>query len=137
MEDYAERILGVDEIRAGAMMDELGLLENKVYRKFVGKLSWLAENCRPDLSVVALNMAQKCKSATLGDLMMINKVLKKIWMKKNEVFFSRIGRKEDLVVTGVGDASYKLEKSIGGNIDLLRNDKTKTDKVLPLFWVRE
>ena len=73
MEDYAESIQGVDEIRTGTVTDELGLLENKVYQKFVGKLSWLAENCRPDLCVVALNMAQKCKSATLGDLMMINK----------------------------------------------------------------
>ena len=36
-------------------------------------------------------MAMKSKNATLGDLMMINKVLNKIWMKKNEVFFSKIG----------------------------------------------
>ena len=53
MENYAESIQGVDEIRSRNMTEGLGLLENKVYRKFVGKLSWLAENCSPDLSLVA------------------------------------------------------------------------------------
>ena len=78
-------------------------------------------------------MARDSKSATLGDLMSINRVLKKIWMKKNEVFFLRIGDKKNLVVSGVGDASYKLEeKSIRSNVVLLRNDKI--DCILPLFW---
>ena len=99
----------------------------------MGKISWLAENCRPDLAVTALKMARKSSKPTLADLKNINKVVKKVRMKKNEVRFTRIGNKEDLEVNGVGDASYKLdEKSIGGNIVLLRN--RKNEKVLPLFW---
>ena len=92
-----------------------------MYRKFVGKVSWLAENYRPDLAIVVLNMARKSKKATLRDLANINKVIKKIKMKKYEVIFTRIGRKEDLGISGIRDASYKLnEKAIGGNMVLLQ-----------------
>ena len=92
-----------------------------MYRKFVGKVSWLAENYRPDLAIVVLNMARKSKKGTLRDLANINKVIKKIKMKKYEVIFTRIGRKEDLGISGIGDASYKLnKKAIGGNMVLLQ-----------------
>ena len=133
MEDYAESIEEIKELRNDDDKEALTKIENKLYRKYVGKISWLAENCRPDLAVTALKMARKSSKPTLADLKNINKVVKKVRMKKNEVRFTRIGNKEDLEVNGVGDASYKLdEKSIGGNIVLLRN--RKNEKVLPLFW---
>ena len=45
----------------------------------------------------------------------------------------KIGNKEDLIVSGIGDASYNLtEKAIGGNVIFLRNEKN--ENVLPLFW---
>ena len=83
--------------------------------------------------MTALKMAKKSSKATLGDLQNVNKVIKKVRMKKNEVVFTKIGKKEDLVVNGIGDASYKVdEKAIGGNLVLLRNKKN--EKVLPLYW---
>ena len=40
--------------------------------------------------------------------------------------FSVIGRKEDLVIHSVGDASYKSDApSIGGNLLMLGNKNTK------------
>ena len=71
-------------------------IENKLYRKYVGKISWLVENCRPDLSIVALKLARKSKDLKLGDLEYINKVMRKIKMKRNEVNFTKIGEIEDL-----------------------------------------
>ena len=133
MKDYAGIITEIEEIRTGEKMEALTKIENKLYRKYVGKISWLAENCRPDLSIVALKLARRSKEPKLEDLHYINKVVRKIKMKKNEVNFTKIGRKEDLEVSGIGDASYKMgEKSIGGNVVLLRNKRNK--KVLPLFW---
>ena len=133
MEDYADSIQELKEIRKGDKNDPLTLLENKMYRKYVGKISWLAENCRPDLAVSAVKMAKQNGKATLKDLKVVNDVVKKIRMKENAVKFSRIGNKEDLVVTGIGDASYKVdEKAIGGNVVLLRN--MKDTRVLPVYW---
>ena len=133
MEDYAESIEDIKEIRKEKKTEMLTKIENKLYRKYIGKISWLAENCRPDLAVTALKMARKSGKATVGDLMNVNSVVKRIKQKKNEVKFTKIGRKEDLVVTGVGDASYKIdEKAIGGNIVMLRD--RKSESVMPLFW---
>ena len=104
-----------------------------MYRKYVGKCQWLAENCRPDLAFTALQLSRKSSGATLGDLKRINDVVDKIRGRKNVVRFKKIGKKEDLIVTGVGDASYKIgEKGIGGNIVMLRCKDT--EDVLPLFW---
>ena len=133
MEDYAESIEEIKEIRKEKKTEMLMKIENKLYRKYVGKISWLAENCRPDLAVTALKMARKSGKATVGDLMNVNSVVKRIKQKKNEVKFTKVGKKEDLVVTGVGDASYKVdEKVIGGNIVMLRD--RKSERVVPLFW---
>ncbi len=133
MEDYAESIEEIKEIRKEKKSEMLTKIENKLYRKYVGKISWLAENCRPDLAVTALKMARKSGKATVGDLMNVNSVVKRIKQKKNEVKFTKVGKKEDLVVTGVGDASYKVdEKAIGGNIVMLRD--RKSERVVPLFW---
>ena len=40
----------------------------KVYRKITGKISWWAENCRPDVCFDALDMAKRNSKATLADL---------------------------------------------------------------------
>ena len=133
MEDYAESIEEIKEIRKEKKTEMLTKIENKLYRKYVGKISWLAENCRPDLAVTALKMARKSGKATVGDLMNVNSVVKRIKQKKNEVKFTKVGRKEDLVVTGVGNASYKVDgKAVGGNIVMLRD--RKSERVVPLFW---
>ena len=112
MEDYAESIEEIKETRKEKKTEMLMKIENKLYRKYVGKISWLAENCRPDLAVTALKMARKSGKATVGDLLNVNSVVKRIKQKKNEVKFTKIGRKEDLVVTGVGDDSKPLLDSI-------------------------
>ena len=50
----------------------------KVLRKYVGKLSWVADNTRPDLAIYALELAKKQKKAVLKDLREINKVVEKV-----------------------------------------------------------
>ena len=92
----------------------------KLFRKYVGKLNWLAENTRPDLSVWALNLSKSNANATIGDLKKINQILKKVKIRQSKVKFSKIGKKEDLVIHAVGDASYKCDKN--------------SNKVSPIFW---
>ena len=83
--------------------------------------------------MTALKLANNSRKATLKDFKVVNDMVKRIKMKKNEVSFSKIGDKDDMMVAGIGDASYKVdEKAIGGNIVLMKNKKN--EKVLPLFW---
>ena len=68
MEDYVGSITEIEEIRTGEKTEALTKIENKLYRKYVGKISWLAENCRPDLSIIALKLARKSMEPKLEDL---------------------------------------------------------------------
>ena len=105
----------------------------KLFRKYVGKLSWLAENTRPDLAIWVLNLSKRNSNATIGDLKRINQVVKKVKSRQSRIKFSRIGTREDIIVHSVGDASYKCDSpSIGGNLVMLGNKTTR--KVSPLYW---
>ena len=77
MEDYA-RSLEEILVRVAKADEMLTRDELKVFRKFVGKLNWLAANVRPDFSIYALDLAKKQKKATVKDLREINRVLKKV-----------------------------------------------------------
>ena len=78
----------------------------KSFRKYVWKLSWLANNTRPDLAVYVMNLARRQKGAALKDLRDVNRVLKKVEEKENKIVFGKVANKEDLCVVGISDASY-------------------------------
>ena len=56
------------------------------------------------MSYTVLQMSQKNNSATIADLHNVNKVLKKVKAQKSEVYYGRVGKKEDLQIVGMGDA---------------------------------
>ena len=131
MEDYAQSLEDIN-IREAKADEKLTREELKIYRKYVGKLNWLAANTRPDLAIYALDMAKKQKKAVIKDLREINRVLKKVRERESKVVFSRIGNKEELCVIGVSDASYHCsERSVAGEVILLRNLGSK--KAAPIY----
>ena len=50
MEDYAKSLQEI-QVRDAKVDEPLPRDELKVFRKFVGKLNWLAANTRPDLAI--------------------------------------------------------------------------------------
>ena len=133
MEEYAKSIEEIQDIRKAKADDLLTKQELKVYRKYAGKIAWLAANTRPDLLITALLMSLNNSEARIRDLKRINHVIKRIHSKSNKVVFSRVGNKEELVIFGLGDASYRNNgKSIGGHLVLL-GSKNTCDAV-PIFW---
>ena len=134
MEDYVRSLNEIKEFRPAKKNDPLVASELKVYRGYTGKLSWLAENVRPDLSFTALNMSKKGVSAVMSDLKQVNHSIRKAKERPSKIVFKNIvDSKEDLEVIGVGDASYKWDdKSVGGNIVLLSNKTSK--QMMPVFW---
>ena len=132
MEEYAESLEDI-LIREDKASEPLDKDELRTLRKYVGKLSWLAANARPDLAVYALNLAKKQKKATLKDLRDINRILTIVRSKKSKIIFRKIGEKEDLCLIGITDASYSTtDNAVSGIIILIGNRKTKA--VLPIYW---
>ena len=77
MQDYVDSLDEVREIRKAERDDPLTRAELKVYRKMTGKLSWLANSTRPDLSYTALAMSKKNNTAQIKDLRDITRVVEK------------------------------------------------------------
>ena len=77
MDDYENSLEEIQEFRLVKKDEPLTKLEHKLYRKMTGKLAWLPDNTRPDLSHAVLDMSRKNKTATIGDLKDVNKVILK------------------------------------------------------------
>ena len=133
MENNAKNMEEITDIRKGKKSEPLTKVEMKLYRKFNGKLSWLAENCRPDLCFTALEMSRKNGRATLDDLKNINKTIKKVKGRSSRILLGKVGEPDDLIVYAIGDAAYKSdEKAVGGELVLLGNKKS--DKAIAIYW---
>ena len=133
MEDDAQSIEEIKELRKAGNNDPLTKTEYKVFRKYAGKIQWSAENVRPDLVFVGLNMSMKNNDATMGDLKKVNRIVKKVKSRGSKMKFGKIGKERDLKMYGLGDASYKCDsKSMEGNLILLGN--SIKEKEAPIYW---
>ena len=122
MKDYVDSLEEVKEIRKAVRDDPLTRAELKVFRKMTGKLSWLANSTRPDLSYTALAMSKKNNSAQIKDLRDITRVINKAKECPSKIKFSKIAPKESLMVVGIKDASFKSDdKAIEGVLLFLAN----------------
>ena len=99
----------------------------------MGKLSWLANSTRPDLSYTALAMSKKNNTAQIKDLRDITRVVEKAKERSCKVKFSKIAPKENLMIIGIGYASFKLDdKAIGGVLLFLANESMT--KAVLIYW---
>ena len=79
MKNYADSLEDIRDIRnVHNRKEPLTNLEMKEYRNMTGKIGWLANNTRPDLSFTALKMSKNNKEATISDLRDINRILAKV-----------------------------------------------------------
>ena len=85
------------------------------------------------MSYTSLSMSRKNNCATIADLRNISRVLKKAKERPSRLRYSNIADKDDLILIGIGDASFKVdEKAVDGVILLLSN--TAMPRAVPIFW---
>ena len=88
MEDYVNALEEVT-VRPAKKKELLNNDEMKLFRKLTGKISWLASNCRPDLSFNALKMSMKSKEAKIEDLKYANSVVRKAKQKVSRISYRK------------------------------------------------
>ena len=95
--------------------------------------AWLANSTRPDLCYLAMQMSKKNQGVTIADLRDVNRILKKVRERESLIKYKYIGGKDNLIIIGVGDASYKQDdKAIGGIFLFLAN--SSMTHAAPIFW---
>ena len=72
--------------------------ELRQLRGFAGKILWLSSQTRPDLSFNSLELSVERNRATIQTLKRANKVARKVFQKKSELFFRSVGHKYKLIV---------------------------------------
>ena len=77
MQDYIDSLEEIKEIRKAERDELLTRDELKLYRKVTGKLSWLANSTRPDLSYTALEMSKNNKRAQIKYLREVSRIVNK------------------------------------------------------------
>ena len=93
MEDYAESLQEIKEIRKANRNEKLTNAELKEYRKYTGKISWLAQGTRPDLSYSTLNLAKKNNNAVISDLRNVNRIVEKVKNEENKIIYKNWRRR--------------------------------------------
>ena len=63
-----------------------------------GKIAWLANSTRPDLSLNALQILKNSKEATISDLRDVNRILTKVRERESRVRYEHIGDKDNLMI---------------------------------------
>ena len=122
MADYVDSLEEIKEIRRADRDDDLTKMELNEYWKMTGKLSWLTNSTHPDLSYRALTMSKKNNSTLIFNLRDVFRILKKVRERSSKLKFKKIGSRDDLIIIGIGDASFKSDKkAVGGVILLLVN----------------
>ena len=98
-----------------------------------GMIAWLANSTRPHLCYLAMQMSKKNQGATITDLRDVNRILKKVREKESQIKYEHLGDGDDLVIVGIGDASYKQDnKAVGGIFLFLAN--SSLSRAAPIFW---
>ena len=133
MEEYTEAIQPAQIDPKKKKCQKLYYFENKEHRRLTGLLAWLAENTRPDIQFAVLQMSRANCEATIANLKYANNIVKKAKAKTSKIVFTKIADPNDLMVIGIGDASYTAgEKAVGGQILMLANKNN--GKAVPIVW---
>ena len=134
--EYVNAIEEIDVDKNDDIERPLNKKEFKAYRGATGKLIWLNEITRPDISFDSLSLSFHNKDAKVKHILAANKIIRKA--KKSESFlkFGRIGNFDDLKILTHTDASHltmdEKSKGVAGKIIFLSN-KDETC-VSPLHW---
>ena len=133
MNYHAKSMEEVKSIIKGERTKKLNCAEMMEYRRFTGKLNWLDLGTHTDLNYTMLEMSKKNNSAILANIQKVTKVMKKVKSKESEVFYRRVGDRDELQLIGIEYAFFKQdEKVVRVVILLLANNNFK--RAGPIYW---
>ena len=78
-------------------------------------------------------MSKKNQGATISNLRDVNRVLKRVREKEIKIKYGYLGDVDNLVIVGIGDASYKQEDIVIGGV-LIFLDHSSLTCALPIYW---
>ena len=114
-----------------AVLDEEGQAD---YRSAVGRIGWVANASRPDLAYDNLVLSMKLGTASLRDMKLIVKIMKKMKCENTSMKFVDLGPIAEWSIEGYGDAGFRSlpdkTSSCGGHVVMITNKNRGVSSVL-------
>ncbi len=127
-DDYVKAIeIGIlPSCRSKSKGSELSSEEYKLFRSYVGKINWVAQNSRPDLNFAMVELSTKFQCANISHLMDAIKVLKRVKTGDCKLKYPKLKDIDTARIVLYTDASFaNLDNSgscAGSVIFLVDND---------------
>lgn len=133
---YVQSLQGVtmSEGRSRQVHESLTSDEKLALRSVCGQLLWIANNTRPDLCFETCQLCNLGKSAVVGDLLKLNKLVRRAKQENVSVKFPNLSDPNKWIVTVYCDASYANlpdGSSQGGFIVFITSSE---EKAAPMVW---
>ena len=104
------------------------------FRALVGRIGWIASSTRPDLAYDNLVLSTKLGNATVWDMRLACKTVKKMKADGTKMKFVHLGPSTQWTLQGYGDAGFKSlpdkTSSCGGHVIILTNKEKGLSCVL-------
>ena len=134
--DYIASVkaIPVSKARVNNKNSDLSEQEKASYRSLVGQLNWIATQTRPDIAFEVCELSSMFKTATVAELLRLNKLVLKL--QKNNIILSFPGMQslDECIIEAYADASFaNLNGSFsqGGFVIFLKDNQ---DNRCPVFW---
>ena len=147
--------LNINSNRAGVSVDQMGYInaieslklsaerkkqrkspitqtEKDEYRKSIGQLNWISTQTRPDIAYDVCDLSVAMKTATVENLVQLNKVITRVKTEPYKLMFPKLNSLENCYLECYSDAAFANlpdEGSQGGFVIFLRSDKR-----CPIAW---
>ena len=105
-ETYAKSIKAIDISNKKNKTRVLSVEEKDRLRSAIGQLSWLGNQSRPDISANVCQLSGAYKDATVSDILLANKTIKKVSADNLSLYFPKLNLSE-LTIEVHSDASFK------------------------------
>ena len=114
--------------------DPLTKSEKDMVRKYAGRLLWVANGTRPDISFDACQISNVGNSGTVSDLVRINKVIKKMKTEFVSVQYPDLGPPSTWKIVAYSDASHANLPDGSSQCGFIVFILSEGGRVAPMIW---
>ena len=108
--------------------------EKSEYRSLIGQLNWIATQTRPDIAFDTCALSGSFHSATVQDLVKVNKIISRVVSNCVKISFPRMNHIEDCHLACYSDASFANLSSGGSQGGMVIFLKDSDGKQCPIYW---
>ena len=134
--DYASTLhpIQISCKRASMKTSNISEKERVEYRSLVGQLNWIGTQTRPDILFDVCDLSSSVKSATINDILRLNKVVSRLKGSQVKILFPPMDNLESCYLEVYTDASFGNLSAGGSQVGLLILLKSPSGKRCPIYW---